>query len=106
MNFKNKKVHIITSEGGVGRGLEPATTMYNVRNKHMGGTTMTTYAPSYSFVSSFRRAVIFNNHTEIGHVDFTQNKFKFSTLMWHTSEMRMTVIHGSTMKQVVSGLTQ
>ena len=26
--------------------------------------------------------------------------------MWHTNEIRCTIIHGSTMKQVVSGLTE
>ena len=97
---------MITSEGGVGRGLEPITSMGNVERKNMGGNTVTTYAPSYSFVTSGRRAFIFNNHTEIGHVDFSQNARKFSTLMWHTNEMRWTVIHGNTMKQVVSGLTE
>ena len=52
MNFKGKKVHMITSEGGVGRGLEPITSMGNVERKNMGGNTVTTYAPSYSFVTS------------------------------------------------------
>lgn len=51
-NFKGKNVHMITSEGGVGRGLQPLTKMYNDQNKHQGGSTMTTYSPAYSFATS------------------------------------------------------
>ncbi len=29
-NFKGKRVHIMTSEGGVGRGLQPLTEMINL----------------------------------------------------------------------------
>jgi len=67
---------------------------------------MTTYAPSYSFVTSLRRGFIFNNHTEIGNIDFAESSKRFSTLMWQTSEMRMTVVSGLTMKSVVSGITE
>lgn len=33
-NLKGKKVHVITAEGGVGRGLEPLTTMLNQERNH------------------------------------------------------------------------
>ena len=80
-DFKGKNVHVITSEGGVGRGLKPLTSMLNSQNKNQGGTTLTTYSPAYSFGTSMRRGFVFDNHTEIGNVDFSEDH-SFNVLMW------------------------
>ena len=90
-NFKGKNVHIITSEGGVGRGLKPLTQMLNDENKGQGGTTMTTYSPAYSFGTSLRRGFVWDDHNEIGNVDFSDHN-TFSVLMWKTNQMNTTVI--------------
>lgn len=104
-NFKGKKVHIITAEGGVGRGLEPLTTMMNDEKSHQGGTTTTSYAPTYSWTTSERRGFVFP-HNEIGEVDFSQSEESFSVLMWHTYQINMNVIHGKTLKDVTTGITK
>jgi alpha-glucosidase (family GH31 glycosyl hydrolase) len=104
-NFKGKKVDIITSEGGVGRGLEPLTTMMNDEKDHSGGTTTTSYAPAYTFSTSERRGFVFD-HTEIGQVDFSNSDTSFNVMMWHTNEMNMNVVHGKTMKDVTTGITK
>lgn len=65
---------------------------------HQGGDTMTTYAPAYSFATSFRRGVVFNLHTEIGHVDFETSNSTFSSVFWKSSDVSMTIISGNTMK--------
>lgn len=96
---------MVTSEGGVGRGLQPITDMINVSNKGQGGSTMTTYAPAYSFVTSYRRGIIFNNHTEIGHIDFSESETSFSTLLWYSKNITMTVVSGNTLKETVTALT-
>ena len=51
-NFKSNRVHMISSEGGVGRGLQPLTQMLNDENNHQGGSTVTTYSPAYTFSTS------------------------------------------------------
>jgi len=80
-NFKGKNVHIVTSEGGVGRGLEPLTSMLNTAVKHQGGTPLQSYFPAYTFTTSLRRGFVFN-HTEIGNVDFETIKNCFTVSMW------------------------
>ena len=51
-NYKGIKVPVITSEGGVGRGLEPITTILNELRNNQGGSPLTTYAPAYSFITT------------------------------------------------------
>ena len=95
---------MISSEGGVGRGLEPLTDMLNTENKGQGGNKFTTYAPAYSFATSERRGFILNNHTEIGNLDFRESSSLIMTL-WKCSSMNMSLVLGKSMKQVVSGIT-
>jgi alpha-glucosidase (family GH31 glycosyl hydrolase) len=52
-----------------------------------------------------RRGFVFN-HTEIGNVDFSQSQDCFGVLMWHTPQMKMHVMSGRTMKNVVTGITK
>jgi alpha-glucosidase (family GH31 glycosyl hydrolase) len=44
------------------------------------------------------------NHTEIGHVDFREEK-SFKILLWKTESVKMNMVVGKTMKEVVSGIT-
>ena len=103
-DFKGEKVHVISSEGGVGRGLQPMTTILNKINNHQGGTKLTTYAPAYTFSTSERRGFVFNNN-EIGHIDFKESNEAFSVLHWHASEVEMNVINGDSLKEVTSGIS-
>lgn len=104
-NFKGKQVHMITSEGGVGRGLAPVTQMMNDEQNNQGGNTMTTYAPAYTFATSMRRGFVFN-HTEIGNVNFAESRECFSVMMWHINTIKMNVLVGKSMKDVVTGITK
>lgn len=103
-DFKGKNVHVITSEGGVGRGLQPLTEMLNSQVNNQGGSTVTTYAPAYSFGTSLRRGFVFDDHTEIGNIDMRADH-SFRVLMWQTDHMNTTVVLGKTMKHVVQGIT-
>lgn len=103
-NFKGKNVHVITSEGGVGRGLQPLTDMLNTAMKNQGGNTMTSYAPTYSFSTSQRRGFVFD-HTEIGNIDFSQSTECFSTALWHGFEIKMSLVVGRSLKEVTQGIT-
>ena len=104
-NFKGRTVHIVTSEGGIGRGLLPLTPALNAFGHGAGGNPLTTYAPTYSFATSLRRGILLKNHTEIGHVDFESAQDNFGILLWKTTELNLNVVVGNTMKEVVSGIT-
>ena len=69
-NLKGSLMPVITSEGGVGRGLEPLTTFLNLFSHNQGGSPVTTYAPTYSFITTKNYGMLFNS-SAIGHVDFT-----------------------------------
>lgn len=49
-NHKGKQVHIISSEGGIGRGLKPITKILNAVGA--GGSETTTYTASYSHLTN------------------------------------------------------
>ena len=59
-NFKGYTVPIISVEGGIGRGLEPLTTILNTFKDHMGGNDLTTYTASWSYLSSRKHYVHFD----------------------------------------------
>ena len=46
---------------------------------------MTTYAPSYAFISNKNYGMLFNQ-TEIGYIDFSPEKSK-SMLFWHAKKI-------------------
>ena len=99
-NFKGSIVHMISSEGGVGRGLKPLTDMLNTENNGQGGSKFTTYSPAYSFATSEFKGVIFNNHTEIGSIDFRRLN-SITTTLWKAKEIHMTYFEGSSLKNAV-----
>lgn len=68
-NFKGRTVPIVTVEGGVGRGLEPMTTLLNTFAGHIGGNEFTTYSASWSYISSRKHHVYFDT-SAIGHIEF------------------------------------
>lgn len=81
-NMKSYKVPIITSEGGVGRGLEPITSVLNLFNHNQGGNPLTTYAPAYSFITNKNYGMVFDS-TAVGYADFTQ-KDSTQIMFWKT----------------------
>ena len=102
-NWKGKFVHMITSEGGVGRGEEPLTTLANLFFEHQGGSPITTYAPAYTMSTSGRRGIVFP-HTNIGLVDL-RNSENIATLLWHSSHIEYKVVTGRTLKNVTTGIS-
>lgn len=96
---------MITSESGIGRGLEPVTSILNWFTKTMqGGSPTTTYAPAYTFTTSRRRGFTLGDHTEIGVVDFKADD-SFAISLWKTHSMSIQVVKAPKLKDVVTGLT-
>lgn len=96
---------MITTEGGIGRGLQPLTGILNkgTRTKQ-GGTPLTTYAPAYTFSTSRRRGFTLGEHTELGIVDFKALD-SFGISLWKTDSMSIQVVKAPKLKDVVTGLT-
>jgi hypothetical protein len=64
-NFKGKDVPLVSTEGGVGRGLQPLTTMAGID----GGNELSSYGPAASYITNKQRAFIFTN-SNIGNAQF------------------------------------
>ena len=64
---------------------------------------MTTYAPSYSFITNQKRGMIFNS-SYLGYADFTQNDLT-TFLFWHARSVEGYLFVGEDPKSQVSELT-
>jgi len=64
-----------------------------------GGDTMTTYAPSYSYITNKQRLVTINS-TALGYYDFKSDKTSARALCWHEKTVYLTVAYGATIKEL------
>lgn len=78
-NFKGQDVPLVSTEGGVGRGLQPLTKMAGID----GGNELSSYGPSASYITNKRRAFIFTSH-HIGMASFKENT---EMLFWHATNL-------------------
>lgn len=74
-NQRGLIIPIMSSEQGVGRGLQPVTKALNVEAGHSGGTWYTTYSASNSYITNAGRGTAFNT-TAIGHADLDSPRGK------------------------------
>lgn len=87
-NFKGQEdVPLVTTEPGVGRGLQPVTELKGID----GGTDTMSYASTASFITNKQRGFICWN-THMGRANFTQNDIQL--LYWHTNEISGVLISG------------
>jgi len=59
-NFKGKSVPLISTEAGVGRGLQPITIAMNKAMGGQGGTSTTSYAPAAQYITNKQRGFIYD----------------------------------------------
>ena len=64
-NFKGHSVPLLSAEGGVGRGLEPISTLKGID----AGTSTTSYGPALSYITNKQRAFVCES-TNLGLVNF------------------------------------
>ena len=69
VNMKGLKVPVLTSEQGVGRGLQPVTFVLNEFKHGAGGDWHTTYSPVPHYVSSYNTSLFLTN-TQYSVFDF------------------------------------
>jgi len=84
-NWKGEKGHIISDEGGVGRGAQPITAYMNKEGGGQGGNPATTYAPASNWITNRERAFSFHGSTA-GIADFTDENYS-EMLFWHTNRI-------------------
>jgi len=85
-------VPLITTEAGVGRGLQPITAFLNLFASGGGGNATTSYAPAAQFVTNWNRGMIFDN-LKIGIADFTEMDHN-KVLFWHEDKITGTLLFG------------
>jgi alpha-glucosidase (family GH31 glycosyl hydrolase) len=61
-DMKGKRIPILVSEGGLGRGLEPLTFIANNFKDYSGGSEFSTYAPIPHYITSKSRSVFLENY--------------------------------------------
>ncbi len=60
-NMKGRRIPIVVSEQGIGRGTEPITTFLNLFADGAGGDWSTTYAPKPYYLTNLNRSIILEN---------------------------------------------
>jgi len=90
-DFKGHSVPLISTEAGLGRGLQPITTIMDMQHGQ-GGTSTTSYAPAATFITNKQRGMIFDQET-IGIADFEELD-KISMVYWHEESISGTILWG------------
>lgn len=106
LDLKGKKVPILTSEQGVGRGDQPITFGANLTSK-AGGDNFTTYFPIPFFFTSKLRAFYFEN-TGYGEFNFSNPNFvdvKFITDK-ETNMLSGSFFVGNSYKEIISTFSE
>lgn len=60
-NLKGRRIPIFVAEQGIGRGLQPITSVLNIVGDGAGGDWTTTYAPKPAYITSQNRSILFEN---------------------------------------------
>ena len=81
-NMKGRKLPIIVSEQGVGRGLQPLTDLLNLASDHQGGDWHTTYGALPYYITS-NVASFFLNHSQYSVFDLTHDTAILSSVCLH-----------------------
>jgi hypothetical protein len=103
-NMKGKQVPLITTEGGVGRGLQPITAFTNKFSHGGGGIDTQSYAPAAQWITNKRRGMIFDS-LKIGYADF-EDPDRSEVLHWHDHDIAGTMFWGEDFMHLSQILSQ
>jgi len=101
-SLNGRRVPVLVSEQGVGRGTEPITSFLNNGTEGTGGHWYSTYAPKPLYLTSSNRSVVFEN-SEVMFVDLTVPGH-VEAEVWARS-LTGNVIFAQSMKAAVSEMT-
>lgn len=82
-----ENVPLVTTEGGVGRGLEPISELKGIDS----GNEFTSYASAATFITNKQRAFMCTN-THLGRANFTNDHI--ALMYWRTKEVNGYIISG------------
>lgn len=106
-NLKGRVVPVLTSEQGVGRGLQPLTGILNLFRHGSGGNWHTTYSPIPHYMTSLNRSVFLEN-TQYSQFDFSADDsidVQVVTGVVDTLTMTGRVLYGESPLQLVERYT-
>eukprot|EP00602_Paraphysomonas_sp_CaronLab_P004374 CAMPEP_0185032268 /NCGR_PEP_ID=MMETSP1103-20130426/20220_1 /TAXON_ID=36769 /ORGANISM="Paraphysomonas bandaiensis, Strain Caron Lab Isolate" /LENGTH=825 /DNA_ID=CAMNT_0027568097 /DNA_START=78 /DNA_END=2555 /DNA_ORIENTATION=- len=101
-NMKGLRVPILVAEQGIGRGLQPITSMLNIFGNGAGGDWSTTYAPKPLYITNFNRSLVLEN-TETMFFDLRDDD-SVVIEVWGTS-MHGRIIDGDSWLDIVEEIT-
>jgi alpha-glucosidase (family GH31 glycosyl hydrolase) len=120
-NLKGRRIPILVSEQGVGRGLQPITDDLNNDTEGVGGHWYTTYAPKPLYLTNQNRSMLYDNSEvrlppssssltlpcssfpQVMFIDLT-DPLAVEVEVWST-ELRGNVIYGTTMRDLLFEIT-
>ena len=103
-DFKGKTVPLITTEAGVGRGLQPITAAMNKAMHGQGGTSVSSYAPAAQYITIQKRGFIFDQNS-IGIADF-DGQMTTEMLYWHQTAVSGTLLYGEDLMNLSQELSK
>lgn len=104
IGMKGKKIPILVSEQGVGRGLEPLTTMLNWFKEYAGGTEHSTYAPMPIYLTSSNTGFLLESR-EVSVFDLTVNTQVDIQVMAQNS-VDFQIVNGDKPLHLIQGVTE
>ncbi|CAM9105451.1 unnamed protein product, partial [Ectocarpus fasciculatus] len=101
-DMSGRRIPILVSEQGVGRGEEPVTSLENAKTEGVGGHWYTTYCPKALYLTSYNRSVLFEN-SEVMYVDLTR-RGAVELELWGTA-LAGNILYGRSMRALVGEVT-
>ena len=95
---------MITTEAGVGRGLQPITAFLNMFSGGSGGTDTTSYAPAAQYITNKQRGLVMDS-LKIGYADF-EDPSKTEILYWHENTVSGTILFGDGPLELSQAMSQ
>eukprot|EP01040_Poterioochromonas_malhamensis_P009899 gene9899-10754_t len=102
-NVKGRRIPIVVSEQGIGRGTEPITTFLNLFADGAGGDWSTTYAPKPYYLTNLNRSLMLEN-PEISFFDLREDD-SVAVEVW-SDRVRGRILYGNGMLDIISELTE
>lgn len=101
-DMSGRRIPVLVSEQGVGRGEQPITAINNKKAEGIGGHWYTTYCPKPLYLTNFNRSLLFEN-SEVTYFDLT-TPLQVEVELWG-SRLVGNILYGQSMKQLVSEIT-
>jgi alpha-glucosidase (family GH31 glycosyl hydrolase) len=100
--MKGKRIPILVTEQGLGRGLQPLTFICNNFKDYAGGTEFSTYAPIPHYITSKNRSVFLENY-HFSVFDFSDHEHVKIELA--AMSLQMQIVYGNSPLELIEHFT-